>query len=107
MDKQNEFKDVLELFDVYGKKLILIGIELTDDATYLHEFKHPDNCVYLLGSEDRGLPKYILDECDSVIKIYCPKKFSMNVATAGTLIMNDRVVKQISKLNTLNKRINE
>jgi tRNA(Leu) C34 or U34 (ribose-2'-O)-methylase TrmL len=72
----------------------LLAIELADNSQCLSTFEHPDNAVYLLGSEGFGIPVEILPECESVIQIYAPKPQSMNVSTAGTIIMYDRAIKQ-------------
>ena len=66
----------------------LIGVELTEDAIDIVDFKHPKQAIYLLGAEDTGLPEEILALCNRVIKL--PGKYSMNVSTAGSLVMYDR-----------------
>lgn len=71
----------------------LVGVELTDDASDIINFKHPKRAIYLLGAEDLGLPQHILDKCKTVIKL--PGKYSMNVSTAGTLVMYDRYLKSV------------
>jgi tRNA G18 (ribose-2'-O)-methylase SpoU len=71
----------------------LIGIELTDEAMDIITFKHPKRCVYLLGAEDTGLPVEILKQCNSIIKL--PGKYSMNVSTAGSIVLYDRYVKEV------------
>ena len=68
----------------------LVGIELDPRAQMLGEFTHPDRAVYLLGAEDHGLPLTVLDQCHHVVQIPTPKPQSMNVATAGALILHDR-----------------
>lgn len=66
----------------------LIGVELTEEAINITDFKHPKSAIYLLGSEDTGLQKEILDKCSKIIKL--PGKHSLNVSTAGSLVMYDR-----------------
>lgn len=73
----------------------LIGVELTDEATDIVEFKHPRRCIYLLGAEDTGLPPEILAMCKKVIKL--PGKHSMNVSTAGSIVLYDRYIKDAKK----------
>ena len=68
----------------------LVGVELDPRAQMLGEFAHPDRAVYLLGAEDHGLPLNVLDQCHAVVQIPTPKPQSMNVATAGALILHDR-----------------
>ena len=77
---------------------VLVGIELTEDAIDIIDFVHPKRAIYLLGAEDSGLPTEVLAQCATVIKL--PGKHSMNVSTAGTLVMYDRHAKaQKSKSN--------
>ena len=69
----------------------LIGVELTDDAQFLHEFVHPKRAIYLLGSEDQGLPEAILKRCNAVVKL--PGNSSLNVAVTGSIVCHDRAAK--------------
>lgn len=71
----------------------LVGVEMDEKAQFLSGFKHPKNAIYILGSESFGLPKNIVDDCDSVVKIESLRPQSMNVSTAGTLVIYDRTVK--------------
>ncbi len=71
------------------KGCLLVGVELTEEATDLPSFRHPASAAYIMGSERYSLPDEILAECDHVIKI--PTKFSLNVATAGAIVMYDRL----------------
>lgn len=66
----------------------LVGIEITDEATELPSFRHPAKAAYILGSERFSLSPEIIARCHHVIKI--PTKFSLNVATAGAIVMYDR-----------------
>ena len=67
----------------------LVGIELTDDAIELPEFRHPKAAAYVLGRERGDLTPEMLARCDHVVKI--PTKFCINVSLAGALVMYDRV----------------
>lgn len=69
----------------------VIGVELTDDATFLHEFEHPKRAIYILGAEDAGLPDFVLERCQKVIKL--PGNSSLNVGVTGAIVMHDRVSK--------------
>jgi tRNA G18 (ribose-2'-O)-methylase SpoU len=70
----------------------LIAVELDDNSQPIKNFKHPLNAVYLLGAEDGGLPKDILNECQSIIQL--PGSFCMNVAVAGSIVLFDRMNKK-------------
>jgi tRNA G18 (ribose-2'-O)-methylase SpoU len=67
----------------------LVGVELTQDAVNLPSFRHPARAAYVLGPERGSLSPEMLGKCDLVVKI--PAKFCINVATAGAIIMYDRV----------------
>lgn len=67
----------------------LVGIELVDDAIELPSFRHPPRAAYVLGPERASLSPEMTERCDYVIKI--PTSFCINVATAGAIVMYDRV----------------
>lgn len=69
----------------------LIGVELTEDAQWLHELDHPKRAIYLLGSEDQGLPDAVLNRCQKVVKL--PGNSSLNVAVTGSIVVYDRASK--------------
>lgn len=68
----------------------LVGIEITDDAVDLPSFRHPRCAAYVLGMERGSLSPQLVDWCDHVIKI--PTLFSLNLATAGAIVMYDRLI---------------
>jgi tRNA G18 (ribose-2'-O)-methylase SpoU len=68
----------------------LVGVELHPKAVELGRFRHPPRAIYLLGAEDHGLPKEVLQSCESVIRIDTPEPWSLNVSTAGTLVLDSR-----------------
>jgi tRNA G18 (ribose-2'-O)-methylase SpoU len=69
----------------------LVAVELTDDAILLDQFDHPKRAIYVLGAENEGLPKSILDKCHYVIKL--AGNSSLNVGVAGSIVMHDRALK--------------
>ena len=68
----------------------LVGVEITDDAIDLPSFRHPRCAAYVLGMERGSLSPSLVDCCDHVIKI--PTQFSLNLATAGAIVMYDRLI---------------
>ena len=60
----------------------------------LEDFEHPLDAVYLLGSEDAGLPTSILRACHERVSLRAENYASYNVAIAGSLIMYDRQAKE-------------
>ena len=67
----------------------LVGVELIDAAGDLPSFCHPKQAAYVLGPERGSLSEGMLARCDHVVKI--PTQFALNVATAGAIVMYDRV----------------
>ena len=62
-------------------------------GTPLEEFDHPTDAVYILGSEDQGVPNSIVRACHHVISLDSVNYASYNVAVAGSLVMYDRMIK--------------
>lgn len=60
----------------------------------LSGFSHPERAIYLLGSEDRGLPGDVLEACRAIVKI--PTDYCLNVAVAGSIVLFDRQAKASS-----------
>ncbi len=69
----------------------IIGIEMDKKALTLDHYEHPDRAIYLLGSENNGLPKVLKEKCHELIAL--PGKTSLNVAVAGSITIYDRITK--------------
>ena len=67
----------------------LVGVELTDDAIDLPSFRHPLRAVYVFGRERGSLSPQMLERCAFVVKI--PTAFCINLASAGAIVMYDRL----------------
>ena len=67
----------------------LVGVELVDEAVDLPSFRHPKCAAYVLGPERGGLSPELTKRCQYLIRI--PTRFSLNVATAGAIVIYDRV----------------
>jgi tRNA G18 (ribose-2'-O)-methylase SpoU len=76
----------------------LVGVEMDPRARSLDGYSHPERAVYLLGAEDHGLPQQVIDRCHVLVRIDYPGSASMNVASAGTLVMHDRHRKQQARV---------
>ncbi|MBU2020255.1 MAG: RNA methyltransferase [Bacteroidetes bacterium] len=69
----------------------LVGVEICDEATELADFEHPQRAIYLLGSEDFGLPTEVREKCHFLIKL--KGNTSMNVGVTGSVVIYDRITK--------------
>lgn len=67
----------------------LIGVELLDEAIDLPSLRHPKQAAYVMGPERGALSVELTRLCDQVVKI--PTQFCINVATAGAIVMYDRI----------------
>jgi tRNA G18 (ribose-2'-O)-methylase SpoU len=89
------FPDAAALITSLPRDTPLIGVELDPRGTRIDKFKHPERACYVLGAEDHGLTKDMMERCHRFVQL--PGKFSMNVASAGTVVMHDRWHKQVSQ----------
>ena len=63
----------------------------------LEEFEHPHDAVYILGSEDNGVPNSVVRSCHHVVSLDSERYASYNVAVAASLVMYDRMTKMKTK----------
>jgi len=78
-----------EFYSNLAHKSKLVGVEMGGRS--LTGFVHPEQCVYLLGAEDFGLPKEIQQQCWAIVSLDSINQNSYNVAVAGSLVMYNRV----------------
>lgn len=72
----------------------LVGVEQVAGVSIsLGRFSHPDSAVYLLGAEDHGLPRTVVEYCDALIEVESVEPTCMNVAMAGSIVLYDRHMK--------------
>ena len=67
---------------------LLVGVEM--GGRTLSGYTHPERAIYLLGTEDHGLPKAIVEKCQRIISLEAVNTLSYNVAVAGSLVMYHR-----------------
>lgn len=68
----------------------LICLEQVAGAQDLRTFRHPRQAIYLLGSEDTGIPPGLTRKYQTIA---IPSQGSLNVASAGTIVLYDRLLK--------------
>lgn len=69
-----------------------VAVEIRPNSEPLPEFEHPENAVYIFGPEDGTLGRKTLQHCHRFVKI--PARHCLNLATAVTVILYDRIAKQ-------------
>ncbi|RZS99844.1 RNA methyltransferase [Aquimarina brevivitae] len=82
------YKDFDDFFKHLPKGAMLVGVEKTEDALPIEDFKHPKRCVYLLGAEDHGLSNKAIEKSHFLVQF--KSELSLNVAVAGSIVMYDR-----------------
>lgn len=68
----------------------LVGVEFTEAAIPMPSFRHPARAAYIFGSERGSLSPRVQALCRHIVKI--PTAFCLNVATAGAIVMYDRLI---------------
>ncbi|MCP4761327.1 MAG: RNA methyltransferase [archaeon] len=72
----------------------IIGIEFEENSMPIKDFSHLKKCTYLLGSEDNGLPKKIIEQLQGCISLPSVRTQSYNVAVSGSLVMFHRLLQR-------------
>jgi tRNA G18 (ribose-2'-O)-methylase SpoU len=85
------YKNFDELLNNIPYDCRLVGVEIDDNSEDLKNFEHPKRAIYLLGSEDCGLPPFVMQKCHFLVKI--PGNLSLNVGIAGGIVLYDRFTK--------------
>lgn len=91
-----QYEDFEDLLKNIPYDCRLVGVEIDETAIELKDFEHPKRAIYLLGSEDCGLPEEIKQKCHMLVKL--PGNSSLNVAVTGSIVINDRVQKMPATL---------
>lgn len=86
-----EVNDWNSFVECSPRSAVWVVIEM--GGTPLSEFVHPRNAIYILGSEDHGVPKNVLRACREVVSLEAEEYASYNVAVAGSIVMYDRMTK--------------
>jgi tRNA G18 (ribose-2'-O)-methylase SpoU len=71
------------------KGCTLVGVEIHEGAHELPSFPHPLRAAYVLGPERGALTAELAARCQHLVRI--PTAFSLNLATAGAIVMYDRL----------------
>lgn len=74
---------------------LLVAVEMGGEP--LETFEHPERAIYLLGSEDNGLPDSVVRACHRHVALPAVRTESYNVAAAGSILMYDRHAKQLRR----------
>ncbi len=87
-----EFKDFEDFKSHIPFDCPVVGVELTENAKPLETFCHPERAIYLLGPEDGSISAKALSVCHHKVKFSA--RHCLNVASAGTVVLYDRKLKQ-------------
>lgn len=87
----NNYANLEAFYQSMPYDCMLVGIELHDKSEPIKTFTHPERCIYLLGAEDSGLSNDAINKCHKLVQL--PGEFSLNVSTAGSIVMYDRFIK--------------
>ena len=82
------YKNFDSFFEHLPKGVRIVGVEKTEEAENLEDFKHPKRCIYLLGAEDNGLTLEAIERSHFLVQFN--SEYSLNVAVAGSIVLYDR-----------------
>lgn len=88
------YPDFSTFYNNKPEKCPIVGIEINKKSVPISQHIHFERCVYLLGAEDRGLTSKALSKCQVVIQL--PGTKCLNVATAGSIVLFDRINKRLN-----------
>ena len=91
------------LLDAVPEGTTIVGIELSDDASTLMDFNHPERACYVFGPENGSISDDILDRCTD--KVMIPTMASLNLGMTVNIVMYDRLAKAWPKLQSRLERI--
>lgn len=93
--KEDQFDEMAE----YIQKSFVVGVDNVPQASNISDYVWDAYCptVMVFGQEQVGIPKNVLDICDSLVYIeqYGSVR-SLNVGTASGIVMYDYCAKEIS-----------
>lgn len=89
------FASIDDLVSHLPESTPLVGVEMHERAVSIASHCHLKRACYLLGAEDNGLSKEAMDRAHALVQL--PGVMSMNVASAGTVVMYDRWLKSESE----------
>lgn len=79
--------------DQFSSDVVPVAVEVRKNSERLQDFVHPKNAVYVFGPEDGSIPAPILNRCHRFVVIPTVNHYCLNLATAVTAVMWDRVTK--------------
>lgn len=77
-----------EFMDDRPANVPLVAIEMGGER--LASFRHPARAIYILGSEDNGLPAFVLEKCDKLVSLEAVRQPSYNLAVSGSIVLYHR-----------------
>ena len=80
-----------DIFDAMPNDCTPVAVELTDTATDLARFVHPERACYIFGPENGSVSPEILEKCVHVVKI--PTTMSLNLGMTVNIVLYDRLAK--------------
>ncbi len=87
------FESIADLMEHAPYDCQVIGVEIDERSIDLPAFNHPERAVYLLGAEDGGLSSEAIEAVHRLVVIPGAAR-CLNVATAGSIVLYDRVAKE-------------
>lgn len=85
--------EVGNVMDAIPIGAVPVAVEITDAATSLVDFDHPEQAFYIFGPEDSSVPQSVLSQCQHIVSI--PTSYCMNLAATVNVVLFDRLAKRM------------
>ncbi|SHE23775.1 TrmH family RNA methyltransferase [methanotrophic endosymbiont of Bathymodiolus puteoserpentis (Logatchev)] len=76
----------------------IVCIEFAENAISLPKYQHPEQALYIFGSEDGTISQDIIDKADAVV--YVPTVGCMNLAATVNVVLYDRMAKSTQRIES-------
>lgn len=93
------------LLQAVPESTTIVGVELSDDASTLMDFQHPERACYVFGPENGSISNETLSRCDH--KVMIPTMASLNLGMTVNIVMYDRLAKAWPKVQSRLGRIDQ
>lgn len=91
------FEDIRDLEQHLPNACNMVAVDIHPKSQMLNIFNHPRRAIYLFGAEDNGIPKEWISRCRYKVQIPSQTQISMNLSSAGSILLWDRFLKMENK----------
>lgn len=95
------YKTVEDFLSARPMDCLIVPIEFNEGSVNVSNYGHPERAIYLLGAEDFGFDNEYKEKiqpwAQAFVEIPSIRTESFNVSVAGSIVMYDRLYKQLKQ----------